>query len=74
MTEAVADESLEETTDESPQAPPEETTEEAFEKHWIQVFYDNPWILLILGILIPFLSYTVWGWIDLASIPPAELP
>lgn len=42
--------------------------------HWIQKFYDNPWILLVLGILIPFLSYTVWGWIDLAMIEPAELP
>ena len=42
--------------------------------HWIQKFYDNPWILLILGILIPFLSYTAWGWIELAMIEPAALP
>ena len=42
--------------------------------HWIQRFYDNPWILLVLGILIPFLSYTAWGWIELAMIQPAELP
>ena len=44
------------------------------EIHWLQRFYDNPWLLLILGILIPFLSYTLWGWVELAMIEPAELP
>lgn len=43
-------------------------------RNWIQKFYDNPWILLALGLLIPLLSYTVWGWIDLLSVPPAQLP
>ena len=35
---------------------------------------DNPWLLLVLGVLIPVLSYTVWGWIELLSVPPAQLP
>ncbi len=35
---------------------------------------DNPWILLVLGVLIPLLSYTLWGWIELLSVPPAQLP
>lgn len=35
---------------------------------------DNPWLLLVLGLVIPILSYTVWGWIELASMPPAQLP
>ena len=35
---------------------------------------DNTWLMLVLGVLIPFLSYTVWGWIELASIKPAALP
>ena len=52
----------------------EESTDDSFEKHWIQKFYDNPWILLVLGLLIPFVSYTAWGWIDLLAVPPAELP
>lgn len=35
---------------------------------------DNPWLLLVLGIVIPMLSYTLWGWIDLLLIKPAALP
>lgn len=31
---------------------------------------DNPWLLLALGVIIPTLSYTVWGWIDILRIPP----
>lgn len=37
-------------------------------------FMDNPWILLFLGVLIPILSYTIWGWIDLWAIPKTPLP
>lgn len=35
---------------------------------------DNPWILLALGLLIPFISYTLWGWIELGTISKALLP
>jgi hypothetical protein len=35
---------------------------------------DNTWLLLVLGVLIPFLSYTVWGWIEIAQVKPAALP
>ena len=42
--------------------------------HPIQKLMDNPWLLLALGILIPVLSYTAWGWIELAMIGPAQLP
>ncbi len=28
----------------------------------------------LLGVLIPFLSYTVWGWIELALTKPSLLP
>ena len=43
-------------------------------KHPIQKLMDNTWLLLALGILIPFLSYTVWGWIELLLVKPATLP
>jgi hypothetical protein len=35
---------------------------------------DNPWLLLFLGVVVPFLSYTIWGWVELASVKPAALP
>lgn len=44
------------------------------QKHALQRLMDNPWLLLALGIVIPFLSYTIWGWIEIASMPAAKLP
>ena len=44
------------------------------EVHPIQKLMDNPWLLLVLGVLIPFISYTLWGWIELEMIKPALLP
>ena len=35
---------------------------------------DNTWLMLALGVLIPLLSYTAWGWIELVLVPPATLP
>ena len=35
---------------------------------------DNPWILLVLGVVVPMLSYTLWGWIELFFVPAAQLP
>lgn len=43
-------------------------------KHPLQKLMDNPWLLLLLGLLIPFLSYTVWGIVELSNVPPATLP
>jgi hypothetical protein len=43
-------------------------------KHPIQRLMDNPWLLLLLGILVPFLSYSLWGWLELARVGPASLP
>jgi hypothetical protein len=34
---------------------------------------DNPWLLLVLGVVVPVLFYNVWGWIDLVWVPTANL-
>jgi hypothetical protein len=35
---------------------------------------DNIWLLLFLGILIPTISYCVWGWVEMAMLETAALP
>lgn len=40
---------------------------------WERVI-DNPWLLLVLGVALPMISYTLWGWIELLRTPPAPLP
>lgn len=35
---------------------------------------DNPWLLLVLGVAIPMISYTLWGWIEILLVKPAQLP
>lgn len=35
---------------------------------------DNTWLLLALGVIVPLLSYTAWGWIELLLVKPATLP
>lgn len=42
--------------------------------HPFQKLLDNPWAMLALGVLVPILSYTVWGWVELATLAPAQLP
>ncbi len=42
--------------------------------HPWQKVLDNPWLLLALGLIIPILSYTVWGWVELALLSEAKLP
>lgn len=43
-------------------------------KSRLQKLYDNPWLLLALGLLVPIASYTAWGWIKLMTLAPARLP
>ena len=43
-------------------------------RHPIQKLMDNPWLLLVLGVVVPTLSYTIWGWIELLMTPTAQLP
>jgi hypothetical protein len=50
------------------------TERSASAKHPLERLMDNPWLLLVLGVVIPLLSYTVWAWIELYFVPPAPLP
>lgn len=43
-------------------------------RHPLQKLMDNPWLLLVLGILLPLISYTLWAWIEILRLPPATLP
>lgn len=37
-----------------------------------QTFYDNTILLLVLGIIVPTLVYTVWGLVEILNTP--QLP
>lgn len=43
-------------------------------QHPIEKLMDNPWLLLALGFIVPFISYFVWGMFDILSMPKALLP
>lgn len=38
----------------------------------MQQFLDNPFLLLFLGVLIPMIVYTLWGVIDILTVPLAR--
>ncbi|HYD77675.1 hypothetical protein [Ramlibacter sp.] len=39
---------------------------------FMQQLLDNPFLLLFLGVLIPMIVYTLWGVIDILTIPVAK--
>ncbi len=39
---------------------------------WMQQLLDNPFLLLFIGVLIPMVVYTLWGVIDILTIPLAK--
>lgn len=39
-----------------------------------QRFFDSPFLLLALGMLIMFVIYTGWGMLEILSLGPAPLP
>ncbi len=43
-------------------------------KHPLQKLMDNPWLLLVIGVVLPFASYTIWGWYELATMTASKLP
>jgi hypothetical protein len=38
----------------------------------MQQLLDNPFLLLFLGVMIPMVVYTLWGIIDILTIPVAK--
>jgi len=38
----------------------------------MQQLLDNPFLLLFLGVLIPMVVYTLWGVIDILTVPLAR--
>lgn len=39
---------------------------------WMQQLLDNPFLLLFLGVMTPMVVYTLWGVIDILTIPLAK--
>ena len=46
--------------------------EEAERPPLLQQLLDNPFLLLFIGVLIPMVVYTLWGVIDILTIPLAK--
>jgi hypothetical protein len=38
----------------------------------MQRILDNPFLLLFIGVVVPTVSYTIWGIMEVASIPLAK--
>lgn len=39
-----------------------------------QKYFDNPWLLLLAGLVVMFVFYTIWGMIEIMTLPQATLP
>ena len=39
---------------------------------WMQQLLDNPVLLLFLGVMVPMVLYTLWGVIDILTVPLAK--
>jgi len=52
---------------------PTESTDESEEKvPLMQQLLDNPFLLLFIGVMVPMVVYTLWGVIDILTIPLAK--
>jgi hypothetical protein len=40
----------------------------------LQRIYDNPFLLLVAGIVVVVVFYTAWGLWEILRLPPAPLP
>lgn len=49
-----------------------DTPENEDRPRWQQVVFDDIFLILMLGLVVPTLFYLVWGLMDLASVPIYE--
>jgi hypothetical protein len=52
-----------------PQDTPKQDDPQNDRPRWQQVIFDDIFLILMLGLVIPTLFYLVWGLMDLASVP-----
>ena len=38
----------------------------------VQQMLDNPFLLLFIGVMVPMIVYTLWGVIDILTVPLAK--
>ncbi len=53
---------------------PRAATPDPEEIPWGQRFYDRPFLLLVLGLLIMLVCFTGWGLWEILTLPQAPLP
>ncbi len=51
---------------------PDKKDEEKEKVPLAQAFFDNIFLLLVLGLVVPIVFYTIWGLLEIASIPVAK--
>ncbi len=39
-----------------------------------QRLYDQPFVLLVIGLVVMFGFYTIWGWFEIVNLPQSTLP
>ena len=57
---------------ENPSATPHLTDDPNEPIPLMQQLLDNPFLLLFLGVMIPMVVYTLWGVIDILTVPLAK--
>jgi len=55
-----------------PQSRPDEPAPTQEQVPLAQAFFDNIFLLLVLGLAVPIVFYTIWGLLEIASIPLAR--
>lgn len=53
-------------------APEPKQTEPPTRPPLMQVVFDNPFLLLVVGLAVPIVFYTIWGLLEISSIPLAR--